>query len=62
MDLELKGKRAVISGGSVGIGLAVAHGLAAEGVHIAICARGEERVKAEAENLANQHGVRACFP
>jgi 3-oxoacyl-[acyl-carrier protein] reductase len=39
MDLELKGKRAVISGGSVGIGLAVANALAAEGVEIAICAR-----------------------
>jgi len=28
MDLELRGKRAVITGGSVGIGLAVAHALA----------------------------------
>ena len=32
MDLELKGKRAVITGGSVGIGLAVARALASEGV------------------------------
>ena len=31
MDLGLDGKVAVITGGSVGIGLAVAHGLAAEG-------------------------------
>jgi len=39
MDLELRGKRAVITGGSVGIGLAVAHALAAEGVDVAIVAR-----------------------
>ena len=31
MDMGLKDKVAVITGGSVGIGLAVAHGLAAEG-------------------------------
>ncbi|MBE3038402.1 MAG: short-chain dehydrogenase, partial [Chloroflexi bacterium] len=33
MDLELKGKVAVITGGSVGNGLAVAEALAKEGVH-----------------------------
>ena len=38
MDLELKNKVAVITGGSVGIGLAVAEGLAAEGAHIALIA------------------------
>ena len=38
MDLGLKDKVAVITGGSTGIGLACAHGLAAEGVHIALCA------------------------
>jgi NAD(P)-dependent dehydrogenase (short-subunit alcohol dehydrogenase family) len=59
MDLELKGKRAVISGGSVGIGLAVAHALAAEGVEIAICARNKERVEREAAAIARSHGVRA---
>jgi len=58
MNLGLKDKVALITGGSVGIGLAVAHGLAAEGVHIAICARGEERVKAEADTLAKKHRVR----
>ena len=57
--MGLNNKVAVISGGSVGIGLAVAHGLAAEGVHVVICARGEERVKAEAENLSIQHKIRA---
>jgi len=58
MDLGLKNKIAVITGGSVGIGLAVAHSLAAEGVDIAICARGGDRVKAKAEALSNQYGVR----
>ncbi len=59
MDLELKGKRAVISGGSVGIGLAVAHALAAEGVEICILARDRPRVEREAAGIAKAHGVRA---
>jgi len=58
MDLELKGKRAVITGGSVGIGLAVAHALAAEGVEVVICARDAERVEREAKNLAASHHVK----
>ena len=45
MDLMLKHKVAVITGGSVGIGLAVAEGLAAEGVHLALCARNGERLR-----------------
>ena len=48
MDLGLKGKVAVVTGGSVGIGLAIAEGLAAEGVDIVIAARGVERVRGEA--------------
>ncbi|WP_249011486.1 SDR family NAD(P)-dependent oxidoreductase [Conexibacter sp. DBS9H8] len=39
MDLQLSGKRAVITGGSRGIGLAVARALAAEGVRVALVAR-----------------------
>jgi NAD(P)-dependent dehydrogenase (short-subunit alcohol dehydrogenase family) len=58
MDLELRGKKAFITGGSVGIGLAVAHALAAEGVDVAICARDEERVKREARAVAQAHGVK----
>jgi NAD(P)-dependent dehydrogenase (short-subunit alcohol dehydrogenase family) len=58
MDLELKGKRAVITGGSVGIGLAVAHALASEGVDIAVIARDKERVEREAALIASKHGVR----
>src|SRR3984957_19111103 len=59
MDLGLRGKVAVITGGSVGIGLAIAEGLAAEGVDIAIPARGGERVRSEASRIAKSFGVRA---
>jgi NAD(P)-dependent dehydrogenase (short-subunit alcohol dehydrogenase family) len=40
MDLELTGKRAIVTGGSRGIGLAVARALAAEGTRVAQVARG----------------------
>ena len=60
MDLELKGKVAVITGGSVGIGLAVAESLAKEGVHLALCARQGERVaKAAADIAAADHAWNA---
>ncbi len=59
MDMELEGKIAVISGGSVGIGLAVAEALAEEGVHLALCARDEARVAEQAQAIAGKYGVRA---
>jgi NAD(P)-dependent dehydrogenase (short-subunit alcohol dehydrogenase family) len=58
MDLGLKGKVAVVTGGSVGIGLAIAEGLAAEGVDLVIAARGAERVGDEARRIAERFGVR----
>jgi NAD(P)-dependent dehydrogenase (short-subunit alcohol dehydrogenase family) len=58
MDLMLKGKTAVITGGSVGIGLAVAEALAAEGVDLALCARNEERLSEAGEGVREAHGVR----
>ncbi len=58
MDLELKGKVAAITGGSQGIGLAVADGLAREGVHLALCARHGDRVADAAGNLARKYGVK----
>jgi NAD(P)-dependent dehydrogenase (short-subunit alcohol dehydrogenase family) len=59
MDLGLKGKVAVVSGGSVGIGLAVAHALAEEGVNLVLCARDEGRVVTKAREIEHEHGVRA---
>ncbi len=59
MDLNLGGKVAVITGGSAGIGYAVAEGLAREGVHLVLCARDEGRLAGAAKQLGQAHGVRA---
>lgn len=58
MDMELSGKVAVITGGSVGIGLAVAQALAKEGVHLALVARGEDRLVDQASRITNDFGVK----
>jgi 3-oxoacyl-[acyl-carrier protein] reductase len=59
MDLGLRGKVAVITGGSVGIGLAVAEGLAAEGANLVLAARDAARVEREAARLGEAFGVEA---
>ncbi len=58
MDLGLKGKIAVITGGSAGIGLAIAEGLAAEGVHLVLAARNREHLTVEASRIAGSFDVR----
>lgn len=60
MDLGLSDKVAVITGGSIGIGLAVARGFAAEGVHVALCARDAGRLAACADAIASEFGTRAA--
>jgi 3-oxoacyl-[acyl-carrier protein] reductase len=59
MNLGLKDKVAVITGGSAGIGLAVAEGLAAEGAHVVLAARHDNVVKKEARRIAKEFGVSA---
>src|SRR5687767_6857218 len=51
MDLKLQGKRALVTGASKGIGLAVAQALAAEGCHLDIAARGAAALEQAGDTL-----------
>ena len=55
MDLQLRGKRALVSGGSRGIGLAVARALLDEGAEVAIAARDKTRLSSAARELAGSN-------
>lgn len=52
MDLSLAGKKAVVTGGTRGIGRAIAERLASEGVDVAICARNAQEVSDTVEALS----------
>ncbi|MEV0108267.1 SDR family oxidoreductase [Nocardia sp. NPDC050799] len=58
MDLNLDGKRAIVTGGSKGIGYAIARGLANEGVDVVIAARTSEPLEAAARTLTQETGRR----
>jgi NAD(P)-dependent dehydrogenase (short-subunit alcohol dehydrogenase family) len=58
MDLQLTGKRALVTGGNRGIGLAVARALAAEGADLALAARDTGALEAARTALARDHGHR----
>ena len=58
MDLGLKGLKAVVTGGTKGIGQAIAKTLAAEGAHVAVCARNAQEVEASVAEL-NALGIKA---
>jgi len=56
MDLGLKGKRALVTGASAGLGAAAAMALAAEGAVVAINSRSRERLQTTAERIAAKAG------
>ncbi len=58
MDLELTGKRALVTGGSRGIGKAVARALAGEGCDLVVTARGKEMLDVSAAEIASDTGRR----
>jgi 3-oxoacyl-[acyl-carrier protein] reductase len=57
MDLGLKGRSALVTGGSKGIGKAVARGLAQEGARVAICAREPKALDEAAKRIAGETGA-----
>jgi 3-oxoacyl-[acyl-carrier protein] reductase len=56
MDLGLKGKVALVSGASQGMGRAIARGFAREGAKVSICARGEAALNEAAEEIRHKTG------
>jgi NAD(P)-dependent dehydrogenase (short-subunit alcohol dehydrogenase family) len=58
MDLGMVGKTALVTGASAGIGKAIAHVLAREGVDVAICARRPEPLEGAASEIADATGRR----
>jgi NAD(P)-dependent dehydrogenase (short-subunit alcohol dehydrogenase family) len=58
MDLGLAGKHAIVTGGSLGIGKAIARELAREGADVAVVARTKETLEATARELAAETGRR----
>jgi 3-oxoacyl-[acyl-carrier protein] reductase len=57
MDLGIRGKKAIVNGGSAGLGKGSARALAREGVDLVISARGEKRLVAVCEEIAKETGV-----
>ena len=52
MDLQLAGRKALVTGGTKGIGGAIVDALAAEGARVAFCARNADEVRARVDQLA----------
>ncbi len=61
MDLQLKGKTALVTGSTAGIGLAIAERLAAEGVEVVITGRSQDKLDAAASQVGKAGRVRAVL-
>lgn len=57
LDLGLKGRKALVTGASKGIGKAIAERLAAEGCDVTLVARSKDEMEGAAEELRRRHGV-----
>ena len=60
VDLNLTGRKALITGGSKGIGLAIAKSLAAEGCDLHLAARTQSELEKVAEELRARHGIKVA--
>ncbi len=61
MNLGIKGKTALITASSKGIGKAIAEGLAAEGCKVAVCARNKEELLELTSDLKRRYGIDAAW-
>jgi NAD(P)-dependent dehydrogenase (short-subunit alcohol dehydrogenase family) len=57
MDLQLKGKTAIVTGGTAGIGLAIVQALTAEGVHVTVPGRSEAKLEQALKGLSHVRAV-----
>ena len=62
MDLQLDGKTAIVTGGSRGIGKAVARVLSADGCGVVITGRYADTLSESAEDIAGDTGGRRSYP
>ncbi len=58
MDLGIRGRKAIVNGGSAGMGKAAALALAREGVDVFVSARGEDRLLRACKDIAEQTGAK----
>lgn len=61
MDLELRGKKVLITGASKGIGLACAHAFAAEGARVHIASRTEALLKEASDDIGRKHNAQVAI-